>query len=364
STDPTPCTTCPKDPECADCTITEIPQNSKIALVKTASVAGTGVKGDIITYTFTVTNTGNTTLTNIVITDPMVGLTITGNPIATLAAGASSTVIKGTYTITQADLDAGKVTNTALATAQDPKGNNVTDISGTTVDNDTPTTTPITQNPGITLAKTADKTIYDTLGEIITYTIVVSNTGNVSLHQIEVKDPLTGLNSTIENLAVGESKEFTETYNVSQTDIASESITNTATVNALSPNDVPVNGSDTVIVERAFVLGCGEIEVHNTFTPNGDGTNDNFVIDNIDNPLCYPENSVEIYNRWGILVYETKGYDNVNNAFKGYSEGRVTVDKSAGLPAGTYFYILNYTAVGLQGEIIPNKKQGYLYLTR
>jgi hypothetical protein len=49
----------------------------------------------------------------------MVGLTITGNPIATLA-GASN-IIKGTYTITQADIDAGKVVNTALATAKDPK---------------------------------------------------------------------------------------------------------------------------------------------------------------------------------------------------------------------------------------------------
>jgi hypothetical protein len=62
-------------------------------------------------------------------------------PIATLAVGASSSVIKGTYTITQADIDAGKVVNTALATAKDPKGNDVTDVSGTAVDNNTPTTT-------------------------------------------------------------------------------------------------------------------------------------------------------------------------------------------------------------------------------
>ncbi|KDN55558.1 hypothetical protein FEM21_13210 [Flavobacterium seoulense] len=345
-------------------TVTIVAQTPKIALVKTASIAGTGVKGDVITYTFTVTNTGNTTLTNIVVTDTMVGLTITGNSIATLAAGASSSVIKGTYTITQTDIDAGKVTNTALATAKDPKGNNVTDISGTTVDNDTPTTTPLTQNPGMTLVKTANKTNYDTLDEIITYTIVVTNTGNVTLHQVVVSDPLTGLNSTIGNLAIGESKEFTENYRVSQSDLGNENISNTATVNALSPNNTPVSGSDTVIVERAFVLGCGTIVVHNAFTPNGDGTNEVFKIDNIEDTLCYPENSVEIYNRWGILVYETKGYNNDSKAFRGFSEGRVTVDKSAGLPTGTYFYILNYTSVGLQGEIIPKKQQGYLYLTR
>jgi uncharacterized repeat protein (TIGR01451 family) len=74
--------------------------------VKTAAVGGTGKVGDVITYTFAVTNTGNTTLTNVIVTDPMVGLTITGNPIATLV-GASNSTIKGTYTITQADIDAG-----------------------------------------------------------------------------------------------------------------------------------------------------------------------------------------------------------------------------------------------------------------
>jgi hypothetical protein len=48
----------------------------------------------------------------------MIGLTITGQ--LQRFAGASSSVI-GTYTITQADIDAGKVVNTALATAKDPK---------------------------------------------------------------------------------------------------------------------------------------------------------------------------------------------------------------------------------------------------
>jgi hypothetical protein len=65
----------------------------------------------------------------------MIGLTITGNPIATLAVGASSSAIKGTYT-TQADIDAGKVVN-SFSNCKDPKGNDVTDVSGTAVDNNT-----------------------------------------------------------------------------------------------------------------------------------------------------------------------------------------------------------------------------------
>jgi uncharacterized repeat protein (TIGR01451 family) len=60
--------------------------------VKTAAVGGTGKVGDVITYYFTA-NTGNTTLTNVIVTDPMVGLTITGNN-CNLAVGASNSTIK------------------------------------------------------------------------------------------------------------------------------------------------------------------------------------------------------------------------------------------------------------------------------
>jgi hypothetical protein len=90
-----------------------------------------------------VTNTGNTTLTNIVVTDPMPGLTLTGNPIASLAVGAFSSVITGTYTITQADINAGNVTNSTLAKAQNQKGQEVSDVSGSSNDDDEATVTKI-----------------------------------------------------------------------------------------------------------------------------------------------------------------------------------------------------------------------------
>ncbi|MFL9832391.1 gliding motility-associated C-terminal domain-containing protein, partial [Flavobacterium sp. ST-87] len=364
STDPTPCTSCPIKEDCPECTITELTQSPNIALVKTASVSGTAALGDVITYTFTVTNTGNTTLTNIVVTDPLPDLTITGSPIALLEVGASSSVIKGTYTIKQADIDAANVTNSALAIAKDPKGNDVTDISGTTVENDNPTITILTQNPGLEIIKTANTENYSSVGDIINYTIQVKNTGNVTLYSIAVTDPLTGLNTTIESLAPGASQEFNENHIATQIDRENGSVTNTAQANGFTPNETQIHAEDTAVVEAAIVLGCGTIFIHNAFTPNGDNLNEKFVIDNIDDTLCYPENSVEIYNRWGILVYEAKGYNNEDVSFKGFSEGRVTVDKSAGLPTGTYFYILNYTSVGLQNEIIANKKQGYLYLSR
>ncbi|MBF7092358.1 gliding motility-associated C-terminal domain-containing protein, partial [Flavobacterium sp. ALJ2] len=112
------------------------------------------------------------------------------------------------------------------------------------------------------------------------------------------------------------------------------------------------------------VLACGTILVHNAFSPNGDSINDKFVIDNIEDTTCYPDNTVEIYNRWGVLVFETKNYNNTTNSFDGYSRGRTTIKQSDGLPTGTYFYILNYTSVDGNGAIQTNKKDGFLYLTK
>ena len=112
------------------------------------------------------------------------------------------------------------------------------------------------------------------------------------------------------------------------------------------------------------VLACGNILVHNAFSPNGDGINDVFVIDSIDDLTCYPGNTVEIYNRWGILVFETSNYNNTTNAFDGTSRGRTTVKKSDGLPSGTYFYILNYKSLNGNNEIQNNEKDGYLYLSK
>nr|WP_199000738.1 gliding motility-associated C-terminal domain-containing protein [Flavobacterium sp. ASV13] len=112
------------------------------------------------------------------------------------------------------------------------------------------------------------------------------------------------------------------------------------------------------------VLACGSILVHNAFSPNGDGKNDFFAIDNIDETTCYPENNVEIYNRWGVLVFETDNYNNTTNAFDGTSRGRTTIKQSDGLPAGTYFYIITYKSVDGNNVIQNNKKEGYLYLSK
>jgi gliding motility-associated-like protein/uncharacterized repeat protein (TIGR01451 family) len=343
--------------------------NPKIALVKTGIFVdenkdGFAQVGETINYAFAVTNTGNVTITNIVVSDPKV--TVVGNPIASLAVGATNnTTITASYILTQADIDAGQVTNSALAIGKDPKNNDVKDISGTAVNNDTPTNTSLTQNPGLTITKTSNTPYYSSVGDIIVYTILVKNTGNVVLHDIVVTDPLTGLNTTIQSLAPGSTQEFTENYTVTQSDRETGFVTNVAAAIGLTPNGTPTNPTEaSVTIEAQIVLGCGTINVHNAFSPNGDGINELFIIDNIDDLLCFPNNTVEIYNRWGVLVFETTGYDNVTRVFRGISEGRSTISQSSGLPAGTYYYILSYTSITNTDQVQTNKKDGYLYLSR
>lgn len=89
-------------------------------------------------------------------------------------------------------------------------------------------------------------------------------------------------------------------------------------------------GCDTATV--AINIGCtvepGDIIIYNAFSPNGDGVNEVFKIENIEN---YPKSELAIFNRWGTMVYTTFGYQ---NNWKG-------TYKSNDLPDGTYFYRLD-----------------------
>jgi gliding motility-associated-like protein len=91
------------------------------------------------------------------------------------------------------------------------------------------------------------------------------------------------------------------------------------------------------------------ILVHMGVSPNGDGIDDFFKIDNITN---YPDNRLAIMNRNGMLVYEAKGYDNASKLFDGHSNKNGAMQ----LP-GTYFYELDYTVNG-----ITKHKTGFLVL--
>ena len=103
------------------------------------------------------------------------------------------------------------------------------------------------------------------------------------------------------------------------------------------------------------VIGVDEFVVHNGVSPNGDGDNDVMIIDGIEN---YPENVVQIFNRWGNLVFEVQGYDNNDpeKSWGGIANQGVLVGNN--LPAGTYFFI-----VELNDEE-KTAKTGFVVLSR
>jgi gliding motility-associated-like protein len=94
-----------------------------------------------------------------------------------------------------------------------------------------------------------------------------------------------------------------------------------------------------------------DLVIPNAFTPDGDGMNDELVIQGIEN---YPNNTITIYNRWGNVVFQTSGYQ---NDWTGTSTMGITVGGDE-LPTGTYYYILD---LQVEGKEIY---KGFIYLQR
>ena len=126
-------------------------------------------------------------------------------------------------------------------------------------------------------------------------------------------------------------------------------------------------GVDTLVYELCNAGGCAtatvSIEVthkliaYNGVSVNGSEKNNHFHIAGIE---AYPDNTVRIYNRWGVKVFEVQHYDNVRNVFKGISEGRVTVEAADKLPQGTYYYVIEYVDENNQKQTMV----GWLYLKK
>ncbi|WP_460490212.1 COG1470 family protein, partial [Belliella aquatica] len=223
-----------------------------ITITKEASQS-TYVLGDVITYTFTVENDGDFTLTNVGVSDALPGLSaITQTSGTTTLAPGGSAEFTATYTITQADVDNGSVVNTATATGTPPTGTDVTatDTETITVDNSAATAS-------ITITKSASQSTYG-LGDVITYTFTVENTGDFTLIGVKVEDALPGLSAITQTsgtttLAPGGSAEFTATYTITQADVDNGSVVNTATATGTPPtgSDVTATDTETITVDNS-----------------------------------------------------------------------------------------------------------------
>ncbi|MCL6261071.1 gliding motility-associated C-terminal domain-containing protein [Aquiflexum sp. TKW24L] len=211
-------------------------QSPALSITKTATESTFAAVGDVLNYTIVVTNTGNVTLNNISVTDPLTGL---NTVIGTLAPLASES-IPTSYTVTQTDLDNGFVTNRATASGVSTNDEPVEDSDEITV--------VASENPSIEVIKTTESASFSEIGQVVTYTITVKNTGNVTLTNLLVSDPLTGLAQIIPSLAPGQSIAITTEYTVQLEDLNVGSITNNVSVTTKSRGGNDIGGNDSVTI--------------------------------------------------------------------------------------------------------------------
>jgi len=212
----------------------------KIAVDKTADKVQANV-GETITYTFTVTNTGNVPLAGVAINDDKVQ-GITGPAAGEDANGDSKLdltetwTFTGTYVVALTDI-CGDIVNTATAKATDP-----CDPAKFVVSAPDSVTVNAQHTASLVVDKTADKTQAN-VGETITYTFTVTNTGNVPLAAVTIEDnkvqgitgPAAGGDANNNGkLDTTETWTYTGTYVVQLTDICGD-IVNTATAKATDP---------------------------------------------------------------------------------------------------------------------------------
>jgi len=111
--------------------------------------------------------------------------------------------------------------------------------------------------------------------------------------------------------------------------------------NGSTEEDLDSLDGGTYIVTVTDIYGCFEVDtfvvpvnpqeclhVYNAFSPNGDGVNDTWEIDNI---YLYPQCVVKVYNQWGNMVFYSDGY---TNPWDGTYNGKP-------LPSGTYYYVID-----------------------
>jgi gliding motility-associated-like protein/uncharacterized repeat protein (TIGR01451 family) len=336
---------------------------------------GDGIAGgldDLIQFVFTVENTGNTTLFDINIIDPLPGVTVTGGPIAELDPGeVDDFTITASYQITQDDIDLGIVINLASVSSVDPDGEFVTDFSDDPNnpedadidgdgDPDDRTVTEVNSIVDIEVIKTVDIT-EPGVGDEVVFTIEVANVGNVNLLNVLIDEQLpSGYAFVSATTTSGDYSELNGEWLIPEIGIGEVHIlqitaevlgignyVNVAFLSSIEDktDNNPDNDSSEAFVEPICLT------VYNEFSPNGDGINETFVIDCIER---FPNNRLEVYNRWGNLVFAADSY---KNDWGGTSNGRAVVNGSQDLPVGTYYYILD-----LKDGTEP--RNGWLYINR
>ncbi len=161
---------------------------TSLSLLKSTTTTAITDVGQVITYDYLVTDTGQSTISDVTVTDNKIPTSDITCPETTLGPGQSMTCT-GTYTVTQADLTAGSITNVATATGSGPGGSGVSSNSSAAT----------VGMPALQIVKTVNATT-TAPEQVLTYKVTVTNTGTApygtaSLPDAAFSDSLAGIAS-------------------------------------------------------------------------------------------------------------------------------------------------------------------------
>ena len=229
----------------SDTLVTPVVGNPDLTVSKTLTnnadedMSGSISLNDTLTYTVVATNSGNIELTNVIVSDSLITPNSTTCP--TLAPSATCTLV-GTYVVQQADVNAGQITNTGTA-----------DSDETPPVQDT-INTPLTTDPALSIDKSLTNNADEdgsgtvTINDTLTFTIVGTNIGNVTLNNVVISDNMITPNSTsCATLSVGATCVLVGTYVVQQSDVDNGQIVNVA--QAISDETINDPETDTETVD-------------------------------------------------------------------------------------------------------------------
>ncbi len=217
------------------------------------------------------------------------------------------------------------------------------------------------------IVKTVDKQEV-IVEEEVEFTIAITNAATIVVSEAIIEEILSNkfkyvshsVSSGVYDIVTGEwslenmESESVETLVIVAKVVEAGELNNTATLKSAVPEDNTVDNNSSEVTVSAIPKpvnnkDCGF--VFNQFSPNQDGINDYFSINCIER---FKNNSLEIYNRYGVVVYKKSDYD---NSWDGTSNVGGLVGKGNQLPNGTYFYSLD---LGDDSEV----RKGWIQIIR
>jgi len=291
-----------------------------------------------ISYTASVTNATTSITVTPTTTDPAATAKVNGTVVTSGTASAAIPLTVGANTIT------------AIVTAQDGITTKTYTVTVTRAPSTDALLTSVKLTPASTLTVVTGPSYvnYTTSVPNTTGSVTVTATEQDLTATIKVNGTATASSTASTPIALAVGSNTISIVSTAQDGVTTKTYTITATRAAAAGKNNLDEISVTKPAEQVTIENDG-ILVHQALSPNGDGINDYFTIDNITN---YPDNRLMIVDRNGVMVYQAKGYDNSSKLFDGHSN----INGKMQLP-GTYFYSLDYSVNG------QNKhKTGYIIL--